>query len=243
MKKSIIFSMAAVLVFLLSLTVFNLALRAEFQSGAFKDPLRDYATLPFRDFDEVVVEPGTLTQVRIEAGPFRVRRHPLAADYVQLQQQGRRLLVRLVFPKEQHRYLGANETLVISCPQLRAVVASGRFTAAGATQLQKEPGSGRVLVQSFRQDSLRLRQEYGSRIELRGNRLGYLAADAGQQLGARPELLLNASNQVAAATLALGHQSLLQLHGLRIGHLRYQLADSVRLDLTGASLPSMLAVK
>lgn len=243
MKKSTVLLVAAVLVLLASLTAYNMALRTEYRRGTYKDPLRDYAALPFTDFDEVVVEPGSVARVRIEAGPYQVRRSPAAAELLQVRQQGRRLVVSATLPANVLA-LGWGEALVIRCPRLTAVAADARFRRAGKPDLDQEPRFGRVLVRGFSgPDTLRLRQAHGSRLELQGNHLAGLVAEAGQQPGARPELTLDATNELGATRLVLGHQSLLRLQGARLGRLRYQLADSVRLELTGAALPGLAAAR
>ena len=236
MKNSSKYLLAALLVLLASLTAYNMALRAEYRKGTYKDPLRDYTTLTFRDFTAVDVPAAALVAVKLVPGPFGVRLNPAAAGYVHVRQQGSRLIVTAAFP-QQLAYLGRGAAVVISCPRLGALSTDGVYEVRNKRQLTKNAlRSQVVLVQGFTQDSLTLRQDRGSRIELVGNKLGYLRAEAGRSPGSHALLQLSAGNQVAAADVAVGHQSELVLDNVLIPQLRYQFGDSVKVTLLGTAL-------
>ncbi|RZK20859.1 MAG: hypothetical protein EOO56_12160 [Hymenobacter sp.] len=239
MKNSSNYLLAAVLVLLASLTAYNMALRAEYRRGDYKNPLRGYVAQPFRDFTEVVVPASNALSVKIVPGPFSVRLNPGAAEYVHLRQQGGRLLITAAFPKWR-RDFGSAETVLISCPRLAALTTDAVYESQGKQLTSKHfMDSEKVLVQGFTQNSLMLRQNHGSHIELAGNQLGYLRATAGPAPGSHGLLQLNADNRIAAAYLTLGHQSELTLTNLRIPQLRHQVADSAKVTLTGAALGSL----
>jgi hypothetical protein len=239
MKTSVKFLLAALVVLLASLTAYNMALRAEYRSGAYKDPLRRYTKLGFKDFTEIDVPAASRMSVKIMAGSFNVWVHPEAEKFVRISQRGGRLVVALAMP-EQAQTLGWGETVVISCPRLAALTTDGTYEVAG--QPQRSPTfSGRtVLVQGFVQDSLALRQDRGSRIELKNNRLGLLRAVAGTTPGSHPILQVNTGNHIAAASLTLAHQSELVLDNVQIAQLRHTFGDSVKVTLTGTALGSVL---
>lgn len=65
MKTSTTFLLAALLVLLASLTAYNMALRAEYRSGTYKDPLRSYKVLNFKNFTEVTVPAASALSVKI----------------------------------------------------------------------------------------------------------------------------------------------------------------------------------
>ncbi len=236
MKNSSNYLLAALLVLLASLTAYNMGLRAEYRSGRYKDPLRTYITLNFKNFTEVSVPAANLLHVKIVPGPFAVRVHPVAAEYVHVSQQGQRLLVTVAFP-EHAEWLGWGDNVVISCPQLRAVSADAVYQLKNQPKIDNTTrGDYGVLVKGFRQDSLLLRPDRASRIELAGNRLSYLGAQAGTSPGSRATLQLNHDNYIAAADLTMAHQSQLLLTAIVIPQLRYHLADSATATLTGAAL-------
>ena len=236
MKTSVKFLLAAALVLLASLTAYNMALRAEYRSGAYLDPLRGYAKLDFKNFDEVAVPAASVLSVKVMAGPFGVHVNPAAREFVRVRQQGGRLVVEAAFPGEPGN-LGWGETVVISCPRLTTLTTGGEYELAGQLHRDKTPVSGRqVLVQGFTQDSLRLRQDLASRVELTGNRLGLLRAVAGPTPGSHAGLTLTENNHVAAASLTIGHQSELTIHDVDIPKVRYQFGDSAQVTLTGRAL-------
>jgi hypothetical protein len=239
MKTSVKFLLAALLVLLASLTAYNLALRAEYQSGAYKNPLSHYTVLGFKDFTEVAVPAASRLSVKIMAGPCKVWVNPAAEKFVRISQRGGRLVVALAVP-DQAQGLGWGETVVISCPRLAALTTDGTYEVAG--QPQRSPGFvGRtVLVQGFTQDSLALRQDRGSRVELTNNRLGLLRAVAGTTPGSHSILQVNSGNHIAAASLTLAHQSELVLDNVQIAQLHHSFGDSVKVTLHGTALGSVL---
>jgi hypothetical protein len=239
MKTSVKFLLAALVVLLASLTAYNMALRAEYRSGAYKDPLRRYTTLSFKDFTEVAVPAASRLSVKIMAGPFKVWVHPEAKKFVRISQRAGRLTVALALP-EQAQSLGWGETVVISCPHLAALTTDGTYEVAGQPQYGPTFIGRTVLVQGFVQDSLALRQDRGSRVELQNNRLGLLRAVAGRTPGSHSILQVNSGNHIAAASLSLAHQSELVLDNVRIAQLRHQFGDSAKVTLTGAALGSAL---
>ncbi|MGI4762302.1 MAG: hypothetical protein ACRYF0_16450 [Janthinobacterium lividum] len=240
MKNSSKYLLAAVLVLLASLTAYNMALRTEYRRGDYKNPLRGYVAQGFRDFTEVVVPASNVVSVKIVPGPFSVRLNPGATEYVHLRQQGNRLIITATFPKWR-RYFGPAETVLISCPRLAALSTDAVYEAQGKPSISKDFREyEKVLVQGFRQDSLTLRQNHGSCIELAGNTLGSLRATAGPSLGSHGLLQLNADNRIAAASLTLAHQSELVLDNVQIPQLHRQFSDSTKVTLTGAALGSVL---
>ncbi|AMR26444.1 hypothetical protein A0257_04545 [Hymenobacter psoromatis] len=237
MKTSTTFLLAALLVLLASLTAYNMALRAEYRSGAFKDPLHDYATLKFSNFTEVEAPAAGVVGIKIIAGPYRVRISPRAAKYVQVHQQGSRLVITAAFP-DQRVPLGQT-AVVISCPQLTQLTANADYALNGARHRDKQEiffAASPVVVEGFTQDSLSVQQDNATHIELIKNNLKFLRVVAGATPGSHSILQMGQDNRIAAANLALNHQSELQLYNLAIPQLQYHFADSAKAILTGAAL-------
>ena len=235
MKTSNKLFVAAVALVLGSLATYDAALRAEYRTGHYKDPLHNYQALGLRNFESVSVPSASGLRVRVEAGPFAVRVNQDAAGYVHVTQQGRQLLVTLAYP-DKPESLGRRETVVISCPRLVALTTEGTYTVAGKTE-QLQTG-GEVEIKSFRQDSLTLRQNQSSQVRLVGNTLGWLRASAGTHPGSEPRLEIGADNRIQGADLAIGHRGHLGL-ATAIARLRYQFSDSASVVLTGAAARSL----
>ncbi|MGY3088921.1 hypothetical protein ACVWYF_001961 [Hymenobacter sp. UYAg731] len=237
MKTSNKLFVAAVALVLGSLATYDAALRAEYRTGHYKDPLHNYDALAFRNFDNVTVPAAGVLNVKIVAGPFGVHVNKEAAEFVHVSQQGARLTVALAYGKE-YKWLGRNDAVVISCPRLAALATEGTYTVAGRPQLDRLQAGGNVRVQGFRQDSLRLQQDRSSEIELKGNTLGWLGATAGTRPGSEPHLDIAADNHIQTADLTIGHQGHLEL-GTAIPRLRYRFSDSTSVVLTGAAARSL----
>jgi hypothetical protein len=241
MKTSVKFLLAAFVVLLASLTAYNMALRTEYRSGAYQDPLRFYTPLAFKDFTEVAVPAASIVNVKIMAGPFKVLIGPNASKYVQVSQKNGRLLITASFP-DARPYLGPREAVIISCPRLTSLATDASYQVEGQphTDRNEEVNRGRTLVQGFTQDSLALRQDRASRIELTNNRLGLLRAVAGTTPGSHSILQVNNGNHIAAASLTLAHQSELVLDNVQIPQLHHSFGDSTKVTLAGTALSSVL---
>ncbi len=231
MKTSTSFLLAAALVLLASLTAYNMALRAEYRSGAYLNPLRNYRVLTFRGFDAVRVPSAGGLSVKIVAGPFGVHVSKQAADYVHITQQGRQLRIALAYP-QQPVPLGQGETVIISCPRLAALTVVGTYSVAGQPQLTRQQAGGTVLVQGFRQDSLALRQERSNQIRLAGNTLGRLRAVVGTLASSEPSLEIGPDNHIQAASLTVNYRGRLDLK-TAIPRLSYHFSDSATVVFSG----------
>jgi hypothetical protein len=240
MKTSNKWLLAALALLLVSLSAFNTALRTEYKKGAYKDPNSNTVTLNLKDFTEIDVQAASMMGVKIVAGPYRVRVNKEAQKYVKLTQQGSRLTIALAFTDGRQQLGGRQGVVVISCPRLMQLTTGATYLIDGKAQTDKMPGYDRtVQVEGFRQDSLRVRQDLGSQVELANNQLGYLRAEAGQTPGSRSVLRIQKNNRIGTADLSMQHQTELRLEAGGIAKLRTQFGDSARATLTGAGLRNL----
>jgi len=239
MKTSNKLLLAALLVLLTSLTAYNMALRAEYRKGDYKDPLHGYASLGFKDFTEIDLSAAGSANVKVVAGPFGVHLSPRAAEFVKVSQQGTRLVVQVDF-KNSEQYLGWGQTLVISCPRLAQLTAANAYRVGGQLKGQNKTRPTQAQVQGFRQDSLRVRLDQASNVTLLQNRLSYLGAVAGATPGSTASLTLAPTNYIGAADLNMQHQTELTINNVAIPQLTYHFADSAKATLTGRALGSLV---
>ena len=238
MKNSLKFLTAAGLLLLGSLTSYTAALRAEYQRGAYKDPLNNYNVLALRDFRTLDVPAAGVMRVRVEAGTFGVYVNKKAADYVRVKQQGGQLTVALNFP-EKEEYLGQGDAVVIRCPRLDLLTAGSTYTRAGSPQTvahRNDFNRTELLVKGFTQDSLQLVQSHTAHVVLAGNRLGQLRAVVGNTAGSTAQLDLSADNRLAATDVQVKHRGKLVATNLALPGLRWHFSDSAQVELTGAAL-------
>ena len=232
MKNSNKALVAALLLLLGSLSAFNMALHDEYTRGAYKNPFLNTKPLVFSNFTEVEVQAAGSLKVQLVAGPYGVRVDNNAAEFVRIRQQGSRLTVALVYPKE-WKYLGNGDEVTISCPQLNRLTTGTTYLVANKPVSDVGGRGHGVWMQGFRQDSLELRQDGASFIELANNQLRYLRADAGRSAGSRPVLHIGRDNRIEAADLTLRHRTELRLES-RMTTPRYTLVgDSVTVTLAG----------
>ncbi|MBF9219942.1 hypothetical protein [Hymenobacter ruricola] len=240
MKTSNKWLLAALLLLLGSLTAYNMGLRAEYAKGTYKDPAQTTTALNFKNFSEVDVQAASQMGVKIVAGPYGVRLNKQAEKYVKVTQQGQRLTVRLAFPEQQESLGGRQGVVIISCPQLRQLTAGAAYQVKGKVLTDKAPGYDRALrVEGFRQDSLWVRQDLGSQVEMANNQLGYLRAETGRSPGSRSVLHIANTNRIQAADLNVQRLAELKLEAGGIKQLRTHFGDSAQATLTGAGLSNL----
>ena len=239
MKNSLkIFIAAGVLLFG-SLGAYTAGLRAEYARGTYKDPLRNYAPLAFRNFSTLDVPAAGVMNVKVESGPFAVYVHKEDSAYVRVSQQGGRLTVALNFPDDKAHLAWMKDAVLIRCPRLDAITAGTTYTVAGRAKTVRQSendANGELLVQGFAQDSLHLTQNHTAHVVLAANRLGRLQAVVGATPGSSAELELRADNRLDATSLRVAERGKLVAHNVALPALRWQLGDSARVELSGRSL-------
>ena len=237
MKTSNKLLLAALLVLLISLTLYDTALRAEYRKGTFRDPFKDFVTLNLKDFNALDLPAASQASVRIEPGPYQVRVYKPLNEFLQASQHGRQLTLALRFPEDDHSFLDQNQpAIVITCPSLIALRTNATYLVKNQPKTNRFPSSWNpqlVQVQNFRQDSLLVRANNGSQVELVGTTLHHLRVVAST---GGPVLRLLASNRIAQATLKMGGWSRLELNTLVIPNLHYQFSDSATVSLPGRAL-------
>ncbi|MDF7813426.1 hypothetical protein [Hymenobacter sp. YC55] len=241
MKNSLKFLTAAGVLLVGSLTTYNAALRAEYQRGAFKDPLSNYKALPLRNFNILDVPAAGAMRVRVESGPFAVYINKDAAQYVQVKQQNSQLTLALNYP-EKEEYLGQGDAVIVRCPRLNLLTASTIYTRAGSTQTTKQQNDVNgtlLLIKGFTQDSLRVMQNHTSHVVLAGNHLGQLRAVVGNTAGSTAELDLSADNLLGATDVRVRERSKLVANDVALPGLRWQFSDSAQVQLSGAALRAL----
>jgi hypothetical protein len=97
MKASNKFLIAAVVLTVLSLVVYDILLKAAYKSGNYSDPYNNYVTLNFKDFDMLDLPSSTAANVKVVQGPFSIRMDKYAAEFVQVNQEGKRLQIKAAF--------------------------------------------------------------------------------------------------------------------------------------------------
>jgi len=229
---------AAFLLILVSLFVYDHLLKTEYISGSYKDPYRDYTTLNFKDFDTVDVNSTSAVNVKFIQGPFSVRVDTDAMDFTKIEQKGSRLKIDATFKGEYIQ--NPNPYIVIvSCPKLIEVNANAIFKTGDKqiidTVFREDWRMRQNLIEGFKEDSLSIRQYYGSSIILSGNHIRALNAEVGLNPGSFSKVVILNNNLFQQARVVVLNKSRFLLDGKTIQNLKYQLADSAQMILNGAA--------
>ncbi|RNI29039.1 hypothetical protein [Rufibacter latericius] len=239
MKRSTILIVAALVLFLGSLTAFNFVMKAEFETGNYKDPLAGFVSQNYTNFQVVEVNGGSKISVKIEQGPYKVFLHNRVQESVQVKQQGNKLVVD-VNQKDEAIWSNGRYVVYISCPELTNLTTSARYTLKGKPQVDlfddNPYGSKIVSIEGFKQDSLSLQQDHGTAVKLVKTKLNNLHAIVGATQGSGSKLFLGKGNQINSAALDIRNKSFLHMNDVVIPSVAYQFSDSARADFTGAAL-------
>jgi hypothetical protein len=237
MKTSNKLTIAAILFILVSLVYYDLMLKASYLSGTYKDQFKDYTTLNFKDFNSIDLGASTAANIIVEQGPFRVRIGPTAARFVTVSQHHQTLHIEAAFPGN-YQNARTDYVLIISCPNLVRFDADARYMAGDRQiidTLASEDFNWRpTIIRGFTLDSLTITEKHASSIILTGNKIKVINAVIGLSDGSRSNMIIQKDNRFQNADLNILNKSQLQLHEAIIPNLKYQVADSARLIITGA---------
>ena len=235
MKKSTKLVLTAVLIFIITLGVYNAALKAEYLKGTYKDPFQNFTDQNFNDFNTVVVNAGSVINVKIEKGDYQVRVHQDATEFIKIKQEGSCLIVDVIFPEKSQRVWASNH-VVIACPELQSLRTNTAYTINGKMVTDKEANRQAVMLEGFAQDKLEIKMDNASHVVLAHNNIKFLDAVAGMSSGSNSKLNLTETNQLQAAKLDIRNKSQLILDNLVIHNLSYTFSDSASLDIKKSAL-------
>lgn len=236
MKTSYKYLLAATILILSSLFVYDLLVRAEYRSENYTNPYRNFVTLKFKDFDILDLPSSTAANVKIVQGPFSVRLDKYAVDFVHVSQEGKRLRIEANFDGN-YQSTSSPYILIISCPILSEVNTDAEYKANNTnvtdTIVREDWNMRQVLIDGFNQDSLYISQDYGSTIVLANNHIRSISAVIGRSRGSGSYLIIQNNNEFSNADLDIQNDSRLFLDNAKIQNLNYQLGDNAKLTVTG----------
>ena len=236
MKTSSRFLLAAAFITLLSLVVYDLLLRAEYKSGYYLDPIRNFVTLNFKDFDTLDLPSSTAVNVKIVQGPFNIRMDRDAVDFVHLKNEGHKLQISAAFAGN-YQSTPNQFILIISCPKLSVLITNACYrsnnTEVTDTIVRDDWIMRQVWIEGFREDSLLISQDYGSTVVLANNRIRAINAVIGKSPRSGSNLVIQDNNEFSYAALDIQNNSKLYLDNARINKLSIQLGDHSKMIIVG----------
>lgn len=237
MKTSNKLTIAAILFILVSLVYYDLMLKASYLSGTYRDQFKDYTTLNLKNFNSIDLGASTAANIIVEQGPFRVRIEPTNVRLVKVSEHDQTLHIEAAFPGN-YQNSRAEYVLIISCPNLVRFDADAIYMAGDrqiTDTLASEDFNWRpTIIRGFTLDSLTITEKHASSIILMGNKIKTMHAVIGLSDGSRSNMIIKKDNRFQNADLNILNKSQLQLNEAIIPNLKYQVADSARLIITGA---------
>lgn len=245
MKKSNIFLIAAVLIFLASILAFDFGINNRYSKGDFRDQYDEFTALDFKDFDSIQVNACTMANVKFIQGPFSVRVFEGRADIVKVTQQ--RKMLSIDVSTKGNVFEDSPFTLIISCPKINLLIADDKYVENGKLRTDTNARidivfnnmtirpSKKVQVQGFRQDSISIIQNNGSHIRLVNNRFKSISAIIGKSSKSGSFLTIDETNVFNYANLDIRNKSHLFMSKATIENLDYKLAPDAKVTFSGAS--------
>ncbi len=236
MKTSNKLIVAALLLTIIALFIYDEMLATEYISGRYKDPYRNYVSLNLKGFDTVDINSSTIANAKIVQGPFKVRIDKNAEEYVKFTKKGGRLILSVNF-KSSAFYNANPYVVVISCPTLKQLNVGATYMLHNTAVTDTIVGwqMREVLVDGFRQDSLLVNESYGSTVLIRNSHINYLNGTIGKEKGSGSMIKIFKTNEIESARLDVQNRSQMELNNIQIPKLDYHLADSAKLILNGTA--------
>ncbi|SEN09227.1 hypothetical protein SAMN05192574_102428 [Mucilaginibacter gossypiicola] len=242
MKTSNKILLAILFTLIISNIVYALAMRKEYLTGNYKKPDFNYKVLPYRDFNEIIINPSDNANVKLVQGPFKVMVYNLRHEYLVIKQYGGKLQIDLDWGYARFN-TGDKYMIIISCPDLKAVHANAFYTLNNEHYIDTVATDGwvshHVLIDGFKQDSLTIEQQWGSKVELANNTLNYLKTVTSIGDRSLSKLTVLKTNIIQHANFDIRNRGQLILSEANIADLHYQLADSALLVINGAADKTM----
>jgi hypothetical protein len=236
MKKSNLFIVIGLILCIASIIFYDFSLKAEYESGSYKIPFRNFQDLSFKDFDILDINSSTAANAKFVQGPFSVRIAKDAMDFVRVKQNGRRLQINADFSGD-YLFNPNQYLLVISCPKLVEVNTDATYRSNGRpvtdSAVRIDWRMRQVLIDGFTQDSLTIGQDYASTVVFANNHIRSVHAVIGRRVGSGSNMIIEKTNQFQHAFIDIGQKSKLFLESAQIDDFKYQLDSSAQLIVIG----------
>jgi hypothetical protein len=238
MKTSNKLAIAAVILILAAMFFYDLKLKAAYLSGDYKNPFRDFVAMNFKNFNSIKLNASTASNIVVKQGPFSVKIEPNGNNYVKVAQTGSTLNIDVAFSGnyQNPRY---DYVMVITCPNLVNFDADAKYMAGDLPVTDTLAGADfkwrPSIIRGFTMDSLSITAKHASNIILTQNNIKSLKAVIGINDGSASDMTIGISNRFEKADLTVLNKSRLQILEASIPNLKYEMADSAKLILTGVA--------
>ncbi len=242
MRTSTKILITALALLLVSIVVYDLQLRAAYNTGRFRKPYNDYVNLQLQGFKVIDLQSANVINIKLEQGPFKVLAAPEAIDFIKTTRHGDTLAIYAHYKYNYHNVRTA-PVMYISCPQLSAILTDARYTVGHTEKTDeraKEDFSWRISeISGFSGPYLRIVQDHASKLLLTNNSIAVVDAVAGLSSGSASNIALGENNRLGKARLDIRHGSRLWIKEAGADQLDYHIGDSAQLIISGAAQHSL----
>jgi len=143
MKTSTKLIISAIIVLIISMGIYNSALKAEFLTGNYKKAYHNFKPIGIKGFTEVEINGANLIDVEFKQGDYAVYNSKFNSDSVLFTKIGNRLIINIDLKKQTLRDTDRENGVIwpvanrrdnritIICPRLTAIVTGNKFTING----------------------------------------------------------------------------------------------------------------
>ena len=237
MRTSIILIIAAFLVLIVSVGIFDQQLNAAFKQGGYKIPFSNYEASNFTGFRHIHLKSASTLNIKIEKGEYRVLTNPAVIESIKMKMNGDTLEIETVFPDDFHNY-NDEFAMYISCPELTTLRANAYYHIKSREYLDRLGSEyfifRRTTVNGFTQDSMNIFATNASCIWLINNSIKNLKADIGIDKGSATNFYIGEKNHFLHTDINIKSQSRFWIGDAdSTQSFHYTLADSARLIVSG----------
>jgi len=242
MKTSNKILIAATVVVLAWLIVFDMTLKAEYVKGDYNKPHYHMHQLGFSNFNIIEHNAGNIIGIRVEKGPYGVWMDDYLKDKITVSQHDKTLLIECTSKED----FGGNG-VIITCPDLVAITTNplirpgnnpgGRYSRKSGTSLIIDyfPHATST-VTGFDQLSMTIVANEFTVIDMEKNTLGQLNAKVGDSKKGNAGVIITTNNKITFADFQVPGKSTLTLDNVVINKVTYKIADSADVHLTGKAV-------
>ncbi|MFC0514923.1 hypothetical protein ACFFGT_11965 [Mucilaginibacter angelicae] len=238
MKTSNKLLIAAITLLLLSTALYDFQLKAQYKKGDFRNRFGDFINLNLSGFKIINLKSSTAINIMLAKGPFKVLADPDAMEFARVEKHGDTLMVEASFRSNFHN-ARTPYVLYVSCPEISEVIADAHYIAyenhitdtLAAADFSWRP----TVITGFTLNSLKLSLNHASNITLENDSIATLNAVTGIENGSASNLILGINNHIGNARLDIRNKSRLWIKEAVNTRLNYQIADSAKLIVNGAS--------
>lgn len=240
MKTSNKLMLSVLAILLVSVTVYDFALKADYLTGNYKNPFTGYANKTVRNFNEIEVDAINMLHVNIQQGDYAVHISENNTDSIKLTQTGNRLIVNVDFAKraasDDPNVMHGND-VIIYCPKLTYIKTDehhysiARKNMTNEQRYEVERGGRSVNLNSLVLDSLNIEQKTGS-VNINGSKIGTLKSTT----AAGSRLHISDDTRIGQADMHINDHSYLTFEKFNIRKFSYTLADSATIAFTSKGI-------